>query len=61
MQPVLPAFDFAPFRLSGEVVGALLNDPAALAALGDAVAAPPYKAAPTAPATASPATRWPPT
>jgi len=45
MQPVLPAFDFAPFRLSGEVVGALLNDPAAL----------------SAPATASPATRWPPT
>lgn len=47
--PVLPAFDFPPFRLSGVVVGALLNDPATLAALGDALSAPPYKAAPKAP------------
>lgn len=45
----LPAFDFAPYRLSGVVVGALLNHPPALAALGDAVHAAPYKAAPKAP------------
>ena len=41
--------DFAPWRLSGVVVGTLLNDPASLAALGDAVHAPPYKAPPRAP------------
>jgi 5-oxopent-3-ene-1,2,5-tricarboxylate decarboxylase / 2-hydroxyhepta-2,4-diene-1,7-dioate isomerase len=41
--------DFAPWRLSGTVVGPLLNDPAALAALGEAVNAPPYKAPPRAP------------
>lgn len=41
--------DFAPWRLSGVVYGTLLNDPASLAALGDAVNAPPYKAAPRAP------------
>ena len=35
--PELLAFDFAPYRLSGAVYGALLNDPAALAALGKAV------------------------
>ncbi len=42
-------FDFAPWRLSGTVLGPLLNDPAALAALGDAVHQPPYKAPPKAP------------
>lgn len=41
--------DFAPWRLSGLVVGTLLNDPAAIAALGAAVNAPPYKAPPQAP------------
>lgn len=39
----------APWRLSGVVVGALLNDPGSLQALGDAVHAPPYKAPPRAP------------
>ncbi len=38
-----------PWRLSGVVYGTLLNSTAALAALGDAVNAPPYKAAPKAP------------
>jgi 5-oxopent-3-ene-1,2,5-tricarboxylate decarboxylase / 2-hydroxyhepta-2,4-diene-1,7-dioate isomerase len=47
--PALPSFDFAPFRLSGTVYGALLNDPLALAALGDAVYQPPYKAPPKGP------------
>jgi len=42
-------FDVAPYRLSGHIVGVLMNDPAALAALGDAVHAPPYKAPPSAP------------
>lgn len=42
-------FNSPPWRLSGVVVGAALNDPAQLAALGDAVAQPPYKAAPRAP------------
>jgi 5-oxopent-3-ene-1,2,5-tricarboxylate decarboxylase / 2-hydroxyhepta-2,4-diene-1,7-dioate isomerase len=42
-------FDFAPWRLSGTVYGTLLNDPAALAAIGDAVHAAPYKAPPRAP------------
>jgi 5-oxopent-3-ene-1,2,5-tricarboxylate decarboxylase/2-hydroxyhepta-2,4-diene-1,7-dioate isomerase len=41
--------DFAPWRLSGVVYGTLLNDPASVAALGDAVNAPPYKAPPRAP------------
>jgi 5-oxopent-3-ene-1,2,5-tricarboxylate decarboxylase / 2-hydroxyhepta-2,4-diene-1,7-dioate isomerase len=41
--------NFAPWRLSGVVYGTLLNDPASLAALGDAVNAPPYKAPPRAP------------
>lgn len=41
--------DFAPWRLSGTVLGPLLNDPAALAALGDAVHQAPYKAPPKAP------------
>ncbi len=39
----------APWRLSGTVIGVLGNDPAMLAAMGDAVNAPPYKAAPRAP------------
>jgi 5-oxopent-3-ene-1,2,5-tricarboxylate decarboxylase/2-hydroxyhepta-2,4-diene-1,7-dioate isomerase len=43
------AFDFFPYRLSGTVYGALLNDPALLAALGDAVGQPPYKAPPKGP------------
>lgn len=42
-------FDSAPWRLSGTVYGTLLNDAAALAALGDAARQPPYKAAPKAP------------
>lgn len=45
----LPVFDFPPWRLSGVVVGALLNDPAALAALGEAAYQPPYRAPPRAP------------
>lgn len=44
-----PRFDTAPWRLSGQVVGVALNDPATLAALGKAVHAPPYKAPPRAP------------
>lgn len=42
-------FDFAPWRTSGVVIGPLLNDPAALAALGDAIHQPPYKAPPRSP------------
>lgn len=42
-------FEFAPWRLSGVVYGTLLNDQAALATLGDAANAPPYKAPPSAP------------
>lgn len=42
-------FDFAPWRLSGTVVGVLLNHGPALAALGEAVHAAPYKAPPKAP------------
>ncbi len=42
-------FDFHPWRLSGVVYGCLMNDPAALAALGDAVHQAPYKAPPKAP------------
>lgn len=40
---------FPPHRLSGVVLGCLMNHRPALEALGDAVAAPPYKAAPRAP------------
>ena len=40
---------FSPYRLSGIVYGALLNHRPALAALGDAVHASPYKAPPAAP------------
>lgn len=43
------SFGFAPWRLSGTVVGVLLNHRPALAALGDAVHAAPYKAPPKAP------------
>ena len=50
--PRLPDLDIAPWRLSGVVYGTLLNDPASLAALGEAVNAPPYKAAPRAPISA---------
>jgi 5-oxopent-3-ene-1,2,5-tricarboxylate decarboxylase / 2-hydroxyhepta-2,4-diene-1,7-dioate isomerase len=42
-------FDVPPYRLSGTVIGALLNDPAQLAALGDAIHQPPHKAPPVAP------------
>jgi 5-oxopent-3-ene-1,2,5-tricarboxylate decarboxylase/2-hydroxyhepta-2,4-diene-1,7-dioate isomerase len=42
-------FGFAPYRLSGTVYGVLLNHAPALAALGDAVNAAPYKARPLAP------------
>lgn len=49
MNPHAAAFPFAPYRLSGIVYGVLLNHAAALAALGDAVNAPPYKAPPRAP------------
>jgi len=42
-------FDFAPWRLSGQVFGVLMNHRPALAALGDAVNAAPYKAPPKAP------------
>ena len=47
----LPEIDFpvAPHRLSGVVYGCLLNHRPALAALGDAVNAAPYKAGPKAP------------
>ena len=44
-----PAFDVAPFRLSGRVYGTLLNHRGALEALGDVVHQGPYKAPPRAP------------
>jgi 5-oxopent-3-ene-1,2,5-tricarboxylate decarboxylase / 2-hydroxyhepta-2,4-diene-1,7-dioate isomerase len=47
--PVSLSFDFAPYRLSGVVYGTLMNDPQALAALGDSVHQAPYKAPPKAP------------
>ena len=43
------AVDAPPYRLSGVVVGPLLNHAAALAALGSTVHEPPYKAAPKGP------------
>lgn len=49
MHPSTLSFGFAPYRLSGTVYGALLNHAPALAALGDAVHAAPYKAPPKAP------------
>ncbi len=45
----LPELAFPPYRLSGVVYGALLNHAPALAALGEAVHAAPYKAPPAAP------------
>ncbi len=42
-------FDVPPYRLTGTVIGALLNDPAQLAALGEAVNQAPHKAPPVAP------------
>jgi hypothetical protein len=45
----LPDFDAPPYRLSGVVVGPLLNHAAALAALGGAVHEAPYKAPPQGP------------
>ena len=47
--PSLLEFDFAPYRLTGVVYGTLLNHEPALQALGDAVNAAPYTAAPRAP------------
>lgn len=47
--PVTPVFDRPPYRLSGTVLGCLMNHRPALAALGDAVNAAPYKAPPKAP------------
>jgi 5-oxopent-3-ene-1,2,5-tricarboxylate decarboxylase / 2-hydroxyhepta-2,4-diene-1,7-dioate isomerase len=42
-------FDVPPYRLSGTVYGALLNDPRQIAALGDAARLAPYKAPPAHP------------
>jgi 5-oxopent-3-ene-1,2,5-tricarboxylate decarboxylase / 2-hydroxyhepta-2,4-diene-1,7-dioate isomerase len=42
-------FDVPPYRLSGAVYGALLNHRSALAALGESVNQPPYRAPPSAP------------
>ena len=42
-------FDVPPYRLSGTVYAALLNDPLQIAALGDAACQPPYKAPPVHP------------
>ncbi len=47
--PNLPPIGVAPWRLSGVVYSALLNDPRQISALGDAVHQPPYKAAPRHP------------
>ena len=43
------SFDVAPFRLSGNVYGTLLNHRTAVAELGDKAALPPYNAPPRAP------------
>lgn len=45
----LPAMPLAPYRLSGVVYGVLFNHAPALAALGEQVNQPPYRAAPQAP------------
>jgi 5-oxopent-3-ene-1,2,5-tricarboxylate decarboxylase / 2-hydroxyhepta-2,4-diene-1,7-dioate isomerase len=45
----LPTLNHPPYRLSGQVIGALLNHPALWLALGDTVHQAPYKAAPVAP------------
>jgi len=42
-------FEAPPYRLTGTIYGTLLNHRGGLAALGDAVNQPPYKAAPKAP------------
>jgi len=49
MHPSTHSFGFAPYRLTGTVYGVLLNHAPALAALGAAVNAAPYKAPPKAP------------
>jgi len=49
MHPTALSPSFAPYRLSGTVYGVLFNHAPALAALGDAVNAAPYKARPLAP------------
>ena len=49
MPPLTLSFDVFPFRLSGLVVGALLNDASVFMALGPALHQPPYKAPPAAP------------
>lgn len=49
MNPPSLRFDVPPFRPSGVVVGALLNDPAQIAALGEAAHRPPHAAPPSAP------------
>jgi 5-oxopent-3-ene-1,2,5-tricarboxylate decarboxylase/2-hydroxyhepta-2,4-diene-1,7-dioate isomerase len=46
---MLVNIDVPPYRLSGTVIAALLNDPAQLHALGDAASRPPYKAPPKGP------------
>lgn len=46
---VLATMDVAPYRLTGTVYGTLLNHRSAVAALGEAMSQPPYKAAPKAP------------
>lgn len=47
--PTLPRLGAAPWRLSGVVYSALLNDPRQITALGDATHQPPYKAPPQHP------------
>ena len=47
--PLMVPMDVPPYRLSGTVYGALLNHRTALAALGEALGAPPYHGAPRAP------------
>jgi 5-oxopent-3-ene-1,2,5-tricarboxylate decarboxylase/2-hydroxyhepta-2,4-diene-1,7-dioate isomerase len=47
--PLALPMEVAPYRLSGNVYGTLLNHRTALAALGSAVDAPPYKGAPRSP------------
>ena len=42
-------FESSPYRLSGVVYGAMLNDEAVLDAMGERVVHPPYKGAPSAP------------
>src|SRR5215472_4498479 len=52
MAPLVPLtvpMDVPPYRLSGTVYGTLLNHRTAVAALGEAVSAPPYQTPPRAP------------